>query len=686
MEKAYFDDPIVAAYIHVERVKTKDEIDRYIKAMKEANLHNTWLFVAYVERWKLDYFLDQAQNMNLSVVPVIQPRISIEEHPEVRVVNADGSFSNTPDWANIGCFNHPYLLHETKGIIQSFLTDYKDHPALYRMGGRPLISLVHEAYFRNELPEKGGGPLKPCCYCECCVEDFRAKMKGKHGSIERFNSKHRTSFASWEQMKPPREPRNASFWKEWFDYHADIIPAFLKKLIDYAKTIAPIASTHELNDFYPCTYQCVYSGNDFWRMANVLDVGHEDMYPLEFDHRHVIYVFEYPKDISRTAMGFNRLYTGNAQSFRSSQLGYEVPVESNSEQVYSTLAHGALGLVWWVDWKDLDRWMKTRESNEEYSKLVGALRDYEFSKAEVALIYPWTTMELKTDDIFNMDNVLFYMSLVRSGFPVDVVSEDQVANGLLQKRDYKVVCAVGCPTLPPEVSARIREFVEAGGTLISDYEGAGVDEFRSAFPDTIDTPSADHTIYTIETDLPLVSELNGKMVPVADRCEKLKAPEGVEVIARFENGDPAIIRFEQCRGSVVKAASLLGWDYSNYPGHFDFAVMFPFLIRRNETVRELISAILKTQGVQPPAESSNPDVEVAVWEGENKSLILVINHLDKPSETTVRIDSGSKVRRSVSDFFSREVLDSKTAKGKTEFRASLPKFRGRAYIVKIAPT
>jgi len=65
-------------------------------------------------------------------------------------------------------------------------------------------------------------------------------------------------------------------------------------------------------------------------------------------------------------------------------------------------------------------------------------------------------MELKTDDMYNMDNLLFYMALVRSGVLVDIISEQQVAEGLLEKQGYKVVCAVGCLVFPPEVITRIK--------------------------------------------------------------------------------------------------------------------------------------------------------------------------------------------------------------------------------------
>lgn len=276
------------------------------------------------------------------------------------------------------------------------------------------------------------------------------------------------------------------------------------------------------------------------------------------------------------------------------------------------------------------------------------------------------------------------MALVRSGFPVDIVSEDQIAAGLLEKRGYKVVCAIGCPTLPPEVAAKIKDFVKKGGTLIADYEGESVEEFKSSYPELVEQPSADHTIYTIETDLPSLKELKGKIIPVGNRCEKLRAVQNAKVLARFENGEPAIIRITEGRGSIIKVGSFLGWDYSNYPGHYDFAVMYPFLVRRNEAVRELISRLLEESGVEPPAESSNPDVEVGVWKGQNEHLVLVVNHLDQPSETTISVNLKQPGKYKVREFFTGEVMDSKVQYSKILFNISLTNFRGKAFVIERA--
>ncbi|MBS7615445.1 beta-galactosidase trimerization domain-containing protein, partial [Candidatus Bathyarchaeota archaeon] len=514
-------------------------------------------------------------------------------------------------------------------------------------------------------------------------KQIRKTMKSKYGTIVNFNFKHGTSFKSWDSIEPPKEPSNPSLWKEWFDYHAEIIPKFLAEMISYAKSISPIASTHELNDFYPCSYQTVFSGNDIYRMARVIDVGHEDMYPLEFDHRYVIYVYEYIKDLVRAAMGFDKLYTANGQSFNS-WLGYKVPVAGMSEQIYSCLAHGSLGIVWWVDWRNLNLWAQTKQANEEYGSLVSILKDYSLSKAEVALIYPWTTMELKTDDAFNSDSLLFYMAIVRSGIPVDIISEQQIVEGISEKRGYKVLCAIGCPVLPPETVEKIKRFVEKGGALIQDYEGQPVGNFRSVYPELVAEPFFEHTIYTIKTSLSSLNKLNGRIIPVGNICEKLSPDIESMVIAKFENNEPAAVVVKKGKGTVIKIASMVGWDYSNYPGHYDFALMFPSQIRRNETVREFVFEILKKAKVQPPAVSSNPDVEVAVWKGKESDMVLAINHLDRLVESKITLNLRDKVdvAYSVQEYFSKKAIRSMQDKRSLSFEVKLTNFQGKAYLVK----
>ncbi|MEM3137593.1 MAG: beta-galactosidase [Thermofilaceae archaeon] len=679
----YFRDPIVAAYVFVPREEARNEVDKVLSAVKEAGATSIWLLISDIRNEMLGYTFDKALSLGLKITPVLNPHVSIAEHPEVKIVNYDGTTSDDPRYWNIGCFNHPLLIETAKKLVKEFLEKFGNHPALYKIDGLPLFSFVHEAYYRNDVPEFGGGPLKPCCYCKHCIEKFREAMRRKYGSIKLFNAKHGTRYADWGEIEPPRDDRNPNLWKEWLDYHAEIIPNFLDELIRYAKSIIPLLATHELNDFYPCTYQCIYSGNDIFRMAKTIDVGHEDMYPLEFDHRYVIYIYEYIKDLVRSALSFDKLYTANGQAFNS-WMGYRIPPGSMIEQVYSCLIHGSLGIVWWVDWRNLDLWHSTKEANKVYKALVSEVEGYEMQKAEVALLYSWTSMELKRDDLYYMNNLLFYTLLARSSVPVDVISEQQVLEGVLDKHGYKVLCAVGCPVLPPEVSGKIREFVEKGGTLILDYAGKGVGDFQQVYPELVTSSAVEHTAYTVNTSASWLSGLKGRVIPVgvSGMCENINAA-GSTVVAEFENGDPAIIVFKKGKGSVVKAATMLGYDYANYPGYYDLAVMFPFVVRWNETVREIVLSVLREAGVHLPVISSNPAIEVGIWKklDGTRLMLLTVNHLNETAESMVTVQLDLRGEYTVKDFFSGEELSVYQSGRKLSLKVSLNPFQGKAFIL-----
>jgi len=67
MQKTYFDNPIVAAYLHILlRIATDEEIDKYLAAIKEAKASSIWAFVFGTKKEKLEYFMNQAHNMSLS--------------------------------------------------------------------------------------------------------------------------------------------------------------------------------------------------------------------------------------------------------------------------------------------------------------------------------------------------------------------------------------------------------------------------------------------------------------------------------------------------------------------------------------------------------------------------------------------------------------------------------------------
>ncbi len=632
----YYHDPILGVYYAPKADWGTAQIARDLLTFASCGIRTVWLlFDPFYDREDaagLRALMDAAAEARLGVVPVLGQFLQLSEHPEVKIVNADGSTSDDPRYWNMGCFRHPTVRELATRRALRFFREFGDHPALYRLDGRPVLSVVHEAYYRNSVPEFGGGPMHPNCYCSYCRQAFGDYL-GRHG-LER-------------DLPPPKDPADPVLWQHWIDCHAEAIPDFLTSVIAAVKAETPIWATHECNDFYPASWQSVYTGNDWWRMGAVLDFGHEDMYPLEFDTRYQCYVYDYAKDILRSATGFNKLVTCNGQAFNS-WLGYRLPENSMSEQIYSALAHGALGLVWWTQLHrlgvhaepvpeltssdDARYWMirQTARYNREYLALVEHLAGFRLAQAQIALLYSWTTMSQALNDEHTYDTLLMYMLLVQSGYPVDLLSEAQVAGGVLQERGYRAVFVMGCGALPEHVQRALDAFVQAGGLLITDYAPPITDAFPPLYAEWRGRQSAQPRVYTLP---------DGTPVPVQIAGCGLHLPKEAAVLARFNDGSPAIARIVRGDGVIILAGSYLGWDYSNYPGYYDLGAMFPFLLRRDAALRVFVNDLLTGVGIAPPARSTNPDVEVAVWHDsvQDAYTLIVVNHLQQVVFTEVML-------------------------------------------------
>jgi len=635
----YHQNPVLGVYYYPRGDWESDQIRRDLQIFADSHIYTVWLFFDPFydvnDSDKLRQLADDAHGLGLTIVPALGQFLQLSDHPEVKIVNHDGTTSDDPRYWNMGCFRNPKLLKLATERATRFFAELGSHPALYRLDGLPMMNFVHEAYYRNSVPEFGGDHMKPNCYCEHCLAGWRDYLIRKGMNPD---------------TPAPRDDSDPVLWQEWFSYHADAIPKFLHNLIQATKKGYPVWSTHECNDFYPASWQSVYTGNDWWRMGAVLDIGHEDMYPLEFDTRYVCYVYDYAKDVLRSATGFNKLITANGQAFNS-WLGYQLPENSMSEQIYSALAHGALGLVWWTELpsipahvvsqmkheptiaeKEATRYRMIRQTadyNREYAQMVALLEGYAPERAQVALVYSWTTMGAERRDYHTYDTLLTYQMLVQLGFVVDILSEAQIVGGILSERGYKAVFALGCSALPTDVRSKLDEFAKSGGVLIVDYAEEIASEYPPLYPDWRTSGNSPRT-YMLPNHAP---------VSVYLEAQRLSPPLHAVIHARYNDTTAAIFSAKHGKGTVLMIGSYLGWDYTTYPGYYDLGMMFPFFVRQDEHLRYFMSEFLKSYDIIPPITSTHADIEVAVWHHQSgdSHIVFAINHLQSDEMTTIRL-------------------------------------------------
>jgi hypothetical protein len=653
MNPLLFDDhrlPLIGAYYFFRGDLAKAGSD--MRILTESGVNHLWLFIDDYFRKdtpkpgeEFDEFLRMMAVNNLKFIPVIGQFISIVEHPEVRIVVGDGTLSSDPRYWNMGCFRHPVNLEWAAHEVVQFLRAYKEHPLLCRIHGQIPMSFIHEAYYRTDTPEMGGNNMRPNCYCEHCLRSFMEFMEVKYKNLAEFNRTHSNPVKEWQDIRWPLGPEpDSRLWLDWVEHHFLAIPDFLRRLIAVARQEAPIFSTHECNDFYPGSWQTVLTGNHLWRMAAEIDFGHEDMYPLEFDQQYQIYIYGLMKDLMRSAMDFTKPYTGNGQAFTPWVIEAKLPENSMIEQVYTSLIHGVSGLVWWLG-KDLELWQKMKEPNDILRVWLTKWDELEWKPPEIALFYSYTTLALDQNDRHTMDLQLIYMALCQIGIPVDIITEVQINQGILNRRKYKMIIMPGISAIEPEVKTVLLSYVQDGGVILADYPGKSHPGYVPLLNWNNGLPVPPRFYRTGDALTPVGQDL---FIPV--EVSRTAIPDfnpGTEprALAVFDNGLPAAVSWIYGRGKIIGAGSLLGIDFANYPGHIHLSKMFPFLIRMNRDARSLIKLLCETSGIIPEADSANPGVELGIFNMTTSDcrLCMAVNHLPEPVSTRIRISKATEL-------------------------------------------
>jgi hypothetical protein len=657
MKPIRFDDdqsPLIGAYYFFRGDQARARSD--MKILRDAGVNHLWLFIDDYFRkdgpkpiTEFDEFLQSMKECGMKFIPVIGQFISITEHPEVRIKVGDGTFSSDPRYWNMGCFRHPVNLGWAIHEIVQFLRAYREHPLVCRIQGKIPMSFVHEAYYRTDTPEMGGNNMRPNCYCEYCTRSFLQFLTEKYKSPAEYNRTHATPIREWADIQFPLGPEpDTRLWLDWVEHHSLAIPEFLQQLIAAAQQEAPIYSTHECNDFYPGSWQTVLTGNHLWRMADTIDFGHEDMYPLEFDQQYQIYIYGLMKDLMRSAMDFSRPYTSNGQAFTPWVIEAQLPENSMVEQAYTSLIHGVSGLVWWLG-KNLELWKQTKESNAILDYWLSRLDELEPETPRVALFYSYTTLALDLHDRHTMDLQLIYTALCQIGIPVDIITETQIAQGILDRQKYQMIILPGVSSLESGMNQALLAYIETGGTVLSDYSGESNPGYAPFVAWKSDSTSMPRFYRTTEVLTPAGLELFVPVETPAVGIPDFNPGTVKRILATFDNGLPAVVRWEYGKGKLIAAGSLLGIDFANYPGHIHLSKMFPFLIRMNRDARTLVKILCRDCGITPAAESDNPNVELGVFDmaAGGCRLCMAVNHLPEPVMARIKIPKATKLLETI---------------------------------------
>jgi hypothetical protein len=563
---------------------------------------------------KVRQFLDDAAELGVTVLlePTYEPDLAA--NPAMCCVTNTGTSSDRGDGSWGGCcYRNAQFLKDIDTYTRKVCQLYGSHPAVLRHKGRIVIAIGHEMQYQVSKDDGHGGAISAMsCYCPDCLNGFVPWLNGRHG----------------DNVEAPREAEpDRVLWQEWVDYHTEAIPDAIEVQRTTIESELPGALvTHEINDWYPNTWDCVYAGNNFWRMGDRLEHAFNDQYPMEWAPGSLwrIYLYTFTQDVTQSSIGFDRSFWTNGQAFAAWQgehTGTRPPLAGYHEQIYSALIHGANGLIWWASEDILP---EAADATQEMIRLVEVLGDARPMKDPIALLIPWTTYAQTRSEDRGDDLMSAYQLLARLGFQIETVDEVQVENGVLTERNYRALCTWGNSSMSDGSRTAIENFVREGGLLLADYGDLDTAPYQTVFPATISSTPVQSGVYTLPDGTRVLSRARSQAVAVELDCE---------VISRYDDGAAAAARYRIGKGVLLRTGTLAGVDYAAGMGLYDWA--------RQERVRiepafeTMIGEALSTAGITPLAQPANPNVEAAVFEVDGDLIVVAVNHLIHPLKTSV---------------------------------------------------
>jgi beta-galactosidase len=609
-----------------------------------------------------DQMMDLAAKNGIKVIIAemitCAPEWAFRKFPHARYLGSDGFVVNSMISGSSETGGYPGLCldnTDVRALAENFLVTlierYRSHPAL----------LGYDIW--NENTSFGGRPTRMFCYCDATKKAFRDWLRSRYGSLEQTGKTwHRYSFETWEDVQPPPSasgyPGAAPFAGyseslDWLEFRIDdayslydwrmklfrkLDPRHQMTAHGVAGTLEdmPYASHNEWRsaervDIYGLTWIASQEGDDPWRQYQALDMVRGGSRGKPFWHAEAE---AGPPPIEPEVPGI--------------ELKYRRLVTPEDVRFWNLVscAGGATGILY-PRWRPLlDGPLFGAFGGFGMDGSVTPRAEMEGRVARWANDHPriWKSKPVKGDialvfapesEIFaymQQGNSDFYAQSVRGAYQAffdnniqaDFVSVDDLA-------EYKIVYLPYPVMLKEETVAKLRKYVEQGGTLISEGTPAyfgdhghvgmvqpnfGLDEVFGArqsgvefIPDTADE---------------LMLEVKGMQVYGRYFHQEYELHGGTAA-GHYSNGNIAAVEHTFGRGKTLLIGSFPGSGYYLHHG---------------PATKELFAGFLSIADVTPRLKCSDSSVQARLHQGDGGSYLWITNPTQVARPVTVSLGAG----------------------------------------------
>lgn len=528
------------------------------------------------------------------------------------------------------------------------------------------------------------------CYCRYSQERFREWLQAKYKTLSALNAAWYRRFTSWDQVQPPRFSTILSY-ADYLDWRAFIDDKLAEDLHTRVAAIRSADPGHPITSHAddPGLFTSPtdgYGQPDDWKMSKAADFFGTSIYP-NMVHMWPDWMLASGLDFIRSAghsygKGF---WIGELQAGQGvSGMRIAQPVTAQNEQfwLWQVISHGA-GEVAVYAWYPMSSGYES--GGYGLINLDGSITDRAKAAGVVARVVEQNAVEINrarpaTAHVAILYDRLSYMvggtepsnavlgnaerdslfgiyrAFWKDQIPVDFLNAPTLTSEDL--RPYKIVFLPYPVMLSSRVAEAVKQYVANGGTAVAEARlawndargyaspvipGFGLDQVFGAHETSMHPESEPHLVLQSSVELPGLK--SGDAIDGAAFEEDLQPLAAASVLARFPDGQPAIVENSFGRGKAILAGSFVGLAYQK---------------KQDAVTGKFLVSLAGDAGVTPQVRVSGPGtskVEVRRLISENEQFIFVFNHAANPANATISLRLPWQVR-SARDLVSNEKLTS----------------------------
>lgn len=620
---------------------------------------------------RLDKLMDLAEKHGLKVLlwpwPELQPEWVVQAYPDSEMIASDGY---RPSMA---CWDHPAVRKLIARFVDRVVSRYKDRPSVlaWDLGAEAgnWVSSIN-----NPIDQPRTNRLY--CYCDHTAKRYREWLQRKYGTLAKLNETWAAYYDNWSQVKPIRTgifERAQVFWVDWREFMLQNTAEFQGVKADAARRADPA---------HPITchmggwgWGSVYASTDEYQIGEHFDVVSLSLFPYWIQSSTGWYepsLAALYLDGVRSAGDGKPMWIEELQGGPSiNGLTYRSPFPRPQDirlWVWQSVAHGASGIIYW-NWRPettgieaggfglvsydgslTDRAEAAGEVGDLLQKHAGLFQQSRPAPAEVAIVHsPRTSIHACGDGdeaMYVLSLRGMYRALWRGGLPVDILAPEQLLTGDLSR--YKALYLPFSYTLSPDEGARLKAYVEDGGTLFAEmwcgfkddrtfvYEtvpGAGLADVFHCREIQVN-PAGKAGMKIIGTHAAIPSLPVGAEIPAYRWQEQLVVLDGGQVLGKFADGTPAIIAGTCGKGKTFYVATPVGRLYDQ---------------SLNANLLGVFLDVARWAGVEPPVElrrePENAFVEARILDtADGRRVLIALNHTEAKAVATLRLPNGDGVK------------------------------------------